>query len=172
MGEGELSVYRGKVARLYVQPDDGVAAVVDLIHGAERSIKLKMFELTTAEIISALVHAHQRGVAVEVLLNQKRSSGLRPNDDTMKALQEAGVPAQWASHRLLVTHEKSMIVDGKRLLISTFNFSDKYFGKTRDYALLLEDAGLIAQVEACFAADKASAPIVHRIDRQTSGIFR
>lgn len=159
MVEGQtLNAYHGKIARLIVQPEDGDAAVIDLIRSAERSIQLKMFEMTRGAIIEALIHAKTRGVAVEVLLNQHRSSGLRPNDDTMQTLREAGVPAQWASARLAVTHEKSMLIDGERLLIATFNFSDKYFGKTRDYGLLIEDDKLIAEVDSCFKADKASAP--------------
>lgn len=150
-----LQAYHGKAARLIVQPDDGVAAVIALIEGAQRSIRIKMFELTTQAIVAALIDAKARDVEVEVLLNQVRSSGLRPNDGTMQMLRDGGVASYWASRHFAITHEKSMVVDDARVLISTFNFSDKYFGRTRDYGVLIEDAAIVAEVIAGFEADKA-----------------
>ena len=68
--------------RLVVQPDDGVEAVLALLAGARESLRVKQFTLTQEDILDALIHAHKRGIAVRVMLNQHRASGHRVNDET------------------------------------------------------------------------------------------
>ena len=142
--------------------DDGAAFVRELIEGARRSILVKMFEFDCPKITDALVAARKRGVEVHVLLNAVRSSGLRPNDGTFASLREAGVDVNWASPLFAITHEKSMVVDGERVLIATFNFSPKYFTRTRDYGLLIEDPAVVDEVTSCFETDRRGEPHVLR----------
>lgn len=60
---------------------------------------------------------------------------------------------QWASPKFYVTHEKSIVVDGKAALIATFNLCEKYFTLTRDYGIVTEDPARVAQVIEGFEAD-------------------
>src|SRR5262245_13346994 len=138
---------------LIVQPDDTVLPVVDLIAGAKRSLTIKQFTLDEARIVRAVIDAHRRGVAARIMLNPHRSSGDRANDKTYAALKRARVPAQWTNPAFFVTHEKSMVVDGVRALIATFNFAEKYFTETRDYGIVTTDKKEVAQVAAGFEAD-------------------
>ena len=147
-----LHVFPGPV-RLLTMPDDGAAAVKALIDAARTTLRIKMFELDSETLIQAVLDAHHRFVDVAVLLNPVRSSGARPNDTTFERFREAGIRVAWTSPRFKISHEKSMIVDGDKLLISTFNYSDKYLTKTRDYGVLVEDSALIDEVAACFEAD-------------------
>jgi phosphatidylserine/phosphatidylglycerophosphate/cardiolipin synthase-like enzyme len=61
------------------------------------------------------------------MLNPHTSGGDRWNDSAFERLQAAGVDVAWTSDRFPVTHEKSMVIDRKEVLISTFNLSNKYF---------------------------------------------
>lgn len=149
--------FHGAVAQLLTMPDDGIASVRKLIDDAQSQILFKVFELQSGEIIAALLAAKARGVDVQVLLNQVRSSGERPNDATLASLEQAGIAVAWASPHFLVTHEKSLVIDRCRVLISTFNFSEKYFSRTRDYGLVIENAAVVAEIIRCFEADKAGA---------------
>ena len=65
---------------------------------------------------------------------------------------------EWSNPAFAVTHEKSMVVDGERALIATFNFSEKYFTETRDYGIVTTDPAQVAQVIAGFEADWKRAP--------------
>ena len=150
-------LFHGAVAQLLTMPDDGIASVRKLIDDAKSQILFKVFELQSGEIIAALLAAKARGVDVQVLLNQVRSSGERPNDATLASLEQARITVAWASPHFLVTHEKSLVIDRRRVLISTFNFSEKYFSRTRDYGLVIEDADIVAEIVRCFEADKAGA---------------
>lgn len=152
-----LHVFSGAV-RLLTMPDDGAAAVKALIDGARKTLRIKMFEFDSEVLIQALLDAQRRFVDVAVLLNPVRSSGARPNDETLARFREAGIRVDWTSKLFKISHEKSMIIDGERLLISTFNYSDKYLTKTRDYGVLIEDRRIIEEVAACFEADAAGRP--------------
>lgn len=142
-----------RVARVLVQPHDGVTPVAALIDGARSTIVVKMFALTAPVLLDALVGAQARGVRVRVMLNPARSSGSRANDEAEKRLREAGVSVAWSNPRFAVTHEKSMVVDGRIALIATFNFSDKYFQTTRDYGLVVEDPDAVREILSGFEAD-------------------
>ncbi len=138
---------------LIVQPDDGVGPVVDLISRARHSLLIKQFTFTEPRILAAVIERHRAGVAVRVMLNPKRSSGSRANDATFADLEAAGVAVRWASPHFAVTHEKSIVVDGATALIATFNLCEKYFTQTRDYGVIIEDAGQVAEVVRGFDAD-------------------
>ncbi len=141
------------VARVLVQPNDGVAPVTALIDAARSTVVVKMFALTSPALLDALIEAQARGVAVRVMLNPARSSGSRANDDAEQRLRAAGVTVAWSNPRFAVTHEKSMVVDGRTALIATFNFSDKYFQTTRDYGLVVEEPDAVREILSGFEAD-------------------
>jgi phosphatidylserine/phosphatidylglycerophosphate/cardiolipin synthase-like enzyme len=150
--------------RLLVMPDDGAAAVVDLIDGARERLLLKQFKLQSEVVEQALLRAHQRGVDVRVMLNPHTSGGDRWNDDAYGLLQTWGISVAWTSESFPVTHEKSMVIDGRAALIATFNLSDKYFTQTRDYGVVSHDPDVIAQVSAGFEADWQRCPFQPRLD--------
>ena len=131
---------------LLVMPDDGAQAVVDLIDGAGRELLLKQFKMDSPLVLNALRRAKERGVEVRVMLNPHTSGGDRWNDATFATLQSWGVSVAWTSESFPVTHEKSMLIDGQAVLISTFNLADKYFAQTRDYGIVSRNAAVIAQV--------------------------
>lgn len=139
--------------KLIIQPDDGVAPVIEFIRSAKTSLELKQFTFTHPEIFDAIIAAHANGVAVRVMLNAKRSGGDRANDDTFAALEKAGVAVQWSNPDFYVTHEKSMVADGTRAMVATYNLCEKYFTRTRDYGLVFENAAQAAQITECFNAD-------------------
>ena len=139
--------------RLVVQPDDGVEAVLALLAGARESLRVKQFTLTQEDILDALIHAHKRGIAVRVMLNQHHASGHRVNDETHDKLHEHGVKVAWANPEFDITHEKSVQVDDDVALIATFNMAKKYFGHTRDYGIVTRDPVQLAEIRRCFDAD-------------------
>ena len=139
--------------RLLVMPDDGVAAVVELIDAASRQLLLKQFKLQSEAVMGALRRAQGRGVEVRVMLNPHTSGGDRWNDEAFASLQSAGIAVAWTHEAFPVTHEKSMVIDRDAVLISTFNLADKYFTQTRDYGIVSHNVAVVEQVIAGFEAD-------------------
>ena len=150
--------------RLLVMPDDGDTAVVALIDAARQRLLLKQFKLQSEAVEQALWRAHQRGVAVRVMLNPHTSGGDRWNDEAYALLEGWGIAVAWTSEAFPVTHEKSMVVDGEAVLIATFNLADKYFTQTRDYGVVSHDPAVVAEVVAGFEADWQRRPFEPRLD--------
>lgn len=136
-----------------MQPDDGVAPVVELIGSAKRTLRVKQFPLTDPDVLQAILRAHGRGVSVRVMLNPHRSSGDRANDDTRAALTAAHVPVEWTNPAFAVTHEKSVVVDDATALVATFNLCPEYFTETRDYGIVTTHRHEVDEVIAGFEAD-------------------
>ena len=65
---------------LVVLPDDSARPIVDAIHAAKRSLRVKMFVLSDPSVLNALVAAHHRKVRVQVILNGARRSGQKDNE--------------------------------------------------------------------------------------------
>ena len=139
--------------RLLVMPDDGGAAVVELIDQARQQLLIKQFKLQSEAVEQALLRAIRRGVQVRVMLNPHTSGGDRWNDEAFALLESWGVAVQWTSESFPVTHEKSMVIDSAAVLIATFNLADKYFNETRDYGVVSHDPAVVEQVIVGFEAD-------------------
>ena len=150
--------------RLLVMPDDGGAAVVELIDQAHHLLLLKQFKLQSDAVEQALKRARERGVQVRVMLNPHTSGGDRWNDEAYALLQGWGIEVLWTSESFPVTHEKSMVIDRSAVLIATFNLADKYFNETRDYGVVSHDPAVVEQVIAGFEADWHRQFFVPRLD--------
>lgn len=139
--------------RLIVEPDDGLGPVLDLLGSAQTSLLIKQFTLTDESLIEAIIDRRRAGVDVRVMLNAARSGGDRANDETFERFSAAGIDVKWANPKFYVTHEKSVVVDGKVALVATFNMCLKYFTLTRDYGVIVDDPALVAQIVEVFDAD-------------------
>jgi cardiolipin synthase len=146
-------MFQDAVHSLIVQPDDGIAPILKTIEGAKRSLDIKMFQFTDPVLIEAVINAHKRGVKVRVMLNPSRFTGEHDNDEAFEFFKNAKVPIKDTNPKYPITHEKSMVVDGKQAFIMTLNWAPKYFGLTRDYGLVTNDPEEVAEVAGCFEAD-------------------
>jgi phosphatidylserine/phosphatidylglycerophosphate/cardiolipin synthase-like enzyme len=146
-------MFTDAVHHLIVQPDDGIAPILNTIEGAKKSLDIKMFQFTDPILINAVIEAHKRGVKVRVMLNPSRFTGEHDNDEAFARFRDAKVPVEETNPKYPITHEKSMVVDGKQAFIMSLNWAPKYFGLTRDYGLVTNDPEEVAEVEGCFDAD-------------------
>jgi cardiolipin synthase A/B len=145
---------------LIVLPDQTVKSIVDAIHSAKKSVRVKMFLFSHPGLLKAVIAAKKRGVDVRVMLNPARRSGESDNDLTRKKLQAAGVKVIDSNPNFDVTHEKSMVVDDAFAFVQSLNWATKNVTGTRDYAVVTSRPEEVAEVIACFEADWARKPFV------------
>jgi cardiolipin synthase A/B len=138
---------------LVVLPDDGIEPVLESIAGAQKSILVKMFLFSEPKLIRALIAAHKRRVQVRVMLNPARRSGKSENAEARKKLAAAGIAVKDTHPGFDVSHEKSMVVDGRVAFVKSHNWAPKNFGATRDYAVITRDPDEVAEVMEGFEAD-------------------
>jgi phosphatidylserine/phosphatidylglycerophosphate/cardiolipin synthase-like enzyme len=150
--------------KLIVQPDDGEKPVMDFLNSAHKTVALKQFTFTHPLLLDTVMALHKKGVRVRVMLNGAKATGERLNDPFFEKMKSTGIEVQWSNPSFLVTHEKSIIVDGKSALLPTFNFMEKYFQATRDYGVLTNDPVQVEQIQKCFDCDWKREPFHPRED--------
>ena len=144
--------------KLIVQPDHGEKPVMDFLNSAQKTVALKQFTFTHPLLLDTVMALHKKGVSVRIMLNGAKATGERLNDPFFEKMKSTGIEVQWSNPSFLVTHEKSIIVDGKSALLPTFNFMEKYFQATRDYGVLTNDPLKVEQIQKCFDCDWKRKP--------------
>jgi len=146
-------MFQDAVHHLIVEPDDGIDPILKTIEGAKKSLDIKMFQFTDPVLMTAVADAYKRGLKVRVMLNPSRFTGEHDNDEAFEFFKNAKVNVKETNPKYPITHEKSMVVDGKQAFIMSLNWAPKYFGLTRDYGLVTNDPEEVAEVAGCFEAD-------------------
>lgn len=144
---------------LFQEPESNIRPVIQGIQQAKSSIKMTMYMITHGSIIDALADSAQRGVNVQVMLEQNPfKANTAPGTDytpqqTFDKLNAAGVHVKWTNPAYALTHQKSMVIDHNRAFIMTLNMSHSAFTKNREYGVIDSDPQDVAEIERVFDAD-------------------
>lgn len=162
-----------------VEPDNGRTPLLNFIGGAQESIDVVIYQFDDAQIRQALIDAHNRGIAVRVLmswqlyLNKNQyadpsSRNYNRNTPTFNELRSAGIDVAWSRHQFPYTHQKSVVSDAGtdhgRAFIADYNFAPTYFddgpspfekneGGARGFAVTSSDQGVVNEMTRVFNAD-------------------
>ncbi|HEX4578201.1 MAG TPA: phospholipase D-like domain-containing protein [Edaphobacter sp.] len=138
---------------IIVLPDDSGQPILDAIAQAAKSIRIKMFLFSDPSLLKAVIDAQRRGVDVRIMLNPERRDGEKENDDSRKALVDAGVHVIDSNPVFDLTHEKSMVIDDIIAFVQSLNWETKNLTSTRDYAIVTRHKHEVEEVAKCFDAD-------------------
>jgi phosphatidylserine/phosphatidylglycerophosphate/cardiolipin synthase-like enzyme len=122
----------------FTPPANAAAAIIKAIDASEREVLVQAYGFTHNGIAQALVRAHQRGVRVRVLLDQKSFStngyviGVLENDQI--DLRHDGKHA--------IAHNKVMVIDDSIVITGSFNFTNSAATRNAENFLILRSAGL------------------------------
>lgn len=143
---------------LFIEPDDGIAPVVDAIESAEKSIDLEVYILSSDEIMKRLIEAKKRGIIVRVILEESPYSGFSANKEAKEKLSHYSIDVKWSNRVYVYTHSKFIVVDGKIAIIMTSNLTKSAFTKNREFGLVVTDPIIVKEVEKVFEADWKRKP--------------
>lgn len=138
--------------RAIVQPDAGIAPVVQAIRTAKSSIDICIFRLDRKEIEEALGAAVIRGVHVRALIAHTNSGGDARLRRLEQRLLEAGVMVTRTSDELVRYHGKYMVAD-KTLWVFGFNFTKADISRSRSFAIATRDVRTVNEASKVFEAD-------------------
>ena len=130
--------------------------VVSFIRSAQESIDIEMYVFTSDVVARELGEAVKRGVRVRVIMEPRVTDARKQRMfDTLSSL---GVEMRWASFEYKLTHSKFIVVDGKRALVGSINFSESALNYNRETAVEVEGEK-VKEVADAFETDwqKASA---------------
>jgi cardiolipin synthase A/B len=87
------------------------------------------------------------------MLNPQRRDGSSDNEETRQSLAAAGVEVRDSSPAFAVTHQKSMVIDGRTGFVESLNWETRDLTETRDYAVITDDPLEVSEMLRCFEAD-------------------
>ncbi|MCX6769300.1 MAG: phospholipase D family protein [Candidatus Micrarchaeota archaeon] len=140
----------------YVFSPGAESEVISLIRSAQKTIDVEMYVLTSEDIVNELSAAVKRGVKVRVILEPRVEDTRK--DKVFQTLRQLGVDMRWASFTYKLTHSKLLIVDGKRALVGSINFSDSALNSNREVAALVEGEN-VHELTAIFEEDWQKASV-------------
>ena len=128
---------------------DGIdAALAGALAGVQQTLDIAAFELNNDLIFSAIVDAHQRGVAVRIVTDNEH--GLHDNKHAhLRELQAAGIPIV-DDGRSALMHNKFMILDARAVWTGSWNYTRNGTYRNNNNALVIEDAAIVAGYQAEF----------------------
>jgi phosphatidylserine/phosphatidylglycerophosphate/cardiolipin synthase-like enzyme len=135
--------------RLISSPESSRPTLLALLGGAHLSLALETEELTDRAVISALLDARGRGVAVTLAWPGPAAGAGAAF--TMLAAAGATVRAVGAP----AIHGKVVVADDRTLYVGSVNLSPTSLDDNRELGLLLAEPPVAAEVAAIVAADAA-----------------
>lgn len=158
-----------KSPEIVVMREKGLETLVKEIDNAKKSIDLHIYIITanTPELMAAFHRALERGVKVRLMVEDDpfywTQTHSNPSEQAIKELVAAGAeykPDNPVFSKSRVTHEKSMVFDGKRAMILTGNLGSSTFKKNLDLgAILIDNPKVAKQVETIFNSDWERTPL-------------
>lgn len=141
----------------YFSPRGGAeAAIVQALSQARSSVCVLAYSYTSAPIAAALIEAHGRGVAVEVIVDKGQPTA---KGGKAKETAAAGIPVL-VDRAHAIAHNKVMVIDEARVITGSFNFTAGAEARNAENMLVLDAADLAQAYLDDFARHKAhSAPL-------------
>jgi len=142
----------GESVKVYFTPSGSpTAAIIGTLDNARESVRVQAYSFTSGPIAAALKRAHDRGVAVRVILDKSQKSE-RYSSATF--LTRAGIPV-WIDGKHAIAHNKVMIVDSSIVITGSFNFTRGAEERNAENLLIISDGRIANQYLANWETCKA-----------------
>ena len=125
--------------------------VIDFLNSAQNSIDVEMYIFSSKNVADALVQKAQSGVKVRVIVELRTDSGASLVK-MIQYLKDGGVDVRFASSGFQLTHSKMVVVDGKKVLLGSINFSKSALTKNREAAVIISGP-ISSDFESVFEQD-------------------
>jgi phosphatidylserine/phosphatidylglycerophosphate/cardiolipin synthase-like enzyme len=121
---------------VYFSPGGGaMAAILNEIDHANRSIDVQAYLITAEEIVDALKAAQERGVRVRIILDKNNIGGIY---SAAAYLARTSLPV-WRDGRHKDAHDKIMLIDGRTIITGSFNFTNQSEDLNAENLLIIRD---------------------------------
>ncbi len=144
--------------KVYVEPDDGVKPLVNLIKKARRFVYINSYLLDEPEILKAIADAVKRKVDTRLMVDG-RPYGINGSDGThaeIDNLRKTGAKVKVAPERFekpnVFDHAKYMVSE-RQAEVGTPNFTEAAFSSNREYFTITSDKKIIKSLKTIFLAD-------------------
>ena len=137
---------------LFSFPETDEKVVLDRIANAKKRVWMKMYLLSDWRVIDSLVKAHNNGADVRAMVEQNPFGGGSSARQAYDKLIAAGLNTKYTNPVFRFTHEKSFIIDDT-LFVLTANMTKSAFSRNREFGIIQNDPGDVAEAVAAYNAD-------------------
>ncbi|WP_237342884.1 phospholipase D family nuclease [Wolbachia endosymbiont of Folsomia candida] len=109
--------------------------IIDAINRAEESVLVQAFEFTSRPIARSLIQAKERGVNVKVILDE---SQVQSKYSVINELFQQKIPI-WIDYKPAIAHSKLMIIDNRKIITGSFNFTYSAESRNAENLLIIEN---------------------------------
>jgi phosphatidylserine/phosphatidylglycerophosphate/cardiolipin synthase-like enzyme len=145
--------------KLIVQPDAGLAPILQAMRQARHRIDVAIFRLDRKEVEQTLAAAVPRGVKVRALVAHSNRGGETKLRKVEQRLLAAGVAVARTADDLERYHGKYLIIDDT-LHVLGFNFTKRDVVRTRSFGIQTRDQRAVREALALFERDLTRQPLV------------
>lgn len=138
---------------LFEEPIVGKDPLLSAINASQKEVDVEVYLLSDKDIITSLMHACQRGILVQILLEQHPFGGGTVNQQTYQTLSNSCVKVAWTNPSYALTHEKTVVIDSKEAFILTQNLTTAAFVKNREYDVTDVNPQDVLEIVNIFHAD-------------------
>ena len=123
--------------KLCFSPDGHCSTLIlDAIGAAKQSVRVQAYSFTAKPIADALVEARKRGVDVSVIVDKSQRS---ERFSVLDLLNESDIPL-YVDYCCAIAHNKVMIIDGKKVVTGSYNFTQSAESRNAENLLIIDDA--------------------------------
>ncbi|MFH1056780.1 MAG: phospholipase D-like domain-containing protein [Candidatus Micrarchaeota archaeon] len=145
---------------------DSQEQFVSIISSAEKTLDVMLYQFSNPEMKDALAFAVRRGVAVRIILEPRVDS----NYATAEFLSQNGVSVRWASKEYTNTHSKTAVIDGRKVIVGSTNWSKQAMRSNRESTVLIEGEAIAKEFSRVFEEDWIKAKeYVSGVENATAG---
>lgn len=125
----------------FTPPSGCSEKIIEEINKSELSVYVQAYGFSSKAIADSLINAHLRGVKVSVILDR---SNVTQGYSKFKDLKNAGINV---SLDVVpgIAHNKVMIIDEKKVITGSFNFTDAADKRNSENVIIIEDKETVKQ---------------------------
>ncbi len=126
----------------FTPPSGCSEKIIEEINSSKVSVYVQAYGFTSKTIADSLIKAHLRGVKVQVILD--RSNMSKKGYSKLMDLKEAGIDI---SLDIVpgIAHNKVMIIDEKKVITGSFNFTEAADKRNSENVIIIEDKETVKQ---------------------------
>jgi len=110
--------------------------ILNLIKQAQKEIDLEMYILTDKDVLNELVEASKKGVKIRIILEYRVD--IKDLLKIAQYLDRENISLKWSQDKYKLTHTKMMIIDKKKVLVGSINFSKSALEDNREMGIIVE----------------------------------
>jgi phosphatidylserine/phosphatidylglycerophosphate/cardiolipin synthase-like enzyme len=121
--------------------------LLEVINGANRTLKIAIYNIDNENIAEAIMNAKLRGVEVQVIVDQENAE----NDDTKEILSSfsnAGIPIKKNTHDKM--HLKLTIADSETVVTGSYNYTEESTEENQELLVSIQTEKLAAEWDDLF----------------------